>query len=324
MVLAAIILLVLAYFSHQQYTLLRDTSFGDIEERITQEVIAEAFELQSFISDVERDATHLADLISTGELDRDRYNDALSALVSSNKLYFGGAIAFSPYAFSPEKRLHAPYYSKKNGKLRFMQLEDGYDYSLPEHKWFSEAIDSGNRWSAPYFDEGAGEALMTTYSSVFYATIDGTRKPIGVVTIDIAIDDIGHIVDELNYGSKGTIRLTSGDGTYIFGPDKSRVIEKSSILSPDRWANAESADKVRQLLESPTAGVAVVLESGSDIPTWISMATVKSTGWKMIDIFEQQELAPHSIAMRHQAMITISLIVVAICLGLLAGNFINV
>jgi len=321
--LAAIILLFLAYFSHQQYTLLRENSFGEIKERITQEVIAEALELQSFISDVERDATHLSDLISTGKLDRDHYNGALSALVSSNNLYFGGAIAFSPYAFSPETRLHAPYYSKKDGKLSFMQLEDGYDYSLPEHKWFSEAIDSGNRWSAPYFDEGAGEALMTTFSSVFYATIDGTRKPIGVVTIDIAIDDIGLIVDELNYGSKGTVRLTTSDGTYIFGSDKSRVIEKSSILSPDRWANTESADKVRQLLESPAAGVAAVLESGSDTPTWVSMATVKSTGWKMIDIFEQQELAPHSIAMRHQAMITISLLVAAICLGLLAGNFIN-
>ena len=39
---AAIILLVLAYFSHQQYTLLQGNSFGEIEERITQEVIAEA------------------------------------------------------------------------------------------------------------------------------------------------------------------------------------------------------------------------------------------------------------------------------------------
>ena len=204
-----------------------------------------------------------------------------------------------------------------------MQLEDGYDYTLPEHKWFSEAIDSGNRWSAPYFDDGAGEALMTTYSSVFYATIEGIRKPIGVVTIDIAIDDLGLIVDELNYGSKGTVRLTNSDGTYIFSSDKSRVLDKSSILATDRWANTESADKVRQLLESPAAGVAVALESGSDSPTWVSMATVKSTGWKMIDIFEQQELAPHSIAMRHQAMITISLLIAAICLGWLAVNFIN-
>lgn len=110
--LVAIILLISAYFSHQQYTVLRDTSFEDIEKRITQEVIAEAFELQSFVSDVERDATHLADLISTGELNRDRYNEALSDLVSSNRLYFGGVIAFSPYAFSPEKRLHATYYKK--------------------------------------------------------------------------------------------------------------------------------------------------------------------------------------------------------------------
>ena len=321
--LAALILLALAYFSHHQYNFLRETSFGQIEGRITQEVIAEAHELQLFISNVEREARHLSNLISTGELDRDDYKKALSDLVGSNKLYFGGAIAFSPYAFSPETRLYAPYYSKRDGKLNFMELEDGYDYTLPEHKWFSEAIDSGDRWSAPYFDEGAGEALMTTYSSVFYARIDGTRKPIGVVTIDVAIDDIGHIVDNLNYGSKGTVRLTDGDGMYIFGSEKSRVIEKSSILSPDRWANKESADTVRQLLASPAAGVAVVLESGSDTPTWVSMATVKSTGWKMIDIFEQQELAPHSIAMRHQAMITVSLLVAAICLGLLAVNFIN-
>ena len=66
--LAAIILLVLAYFSHRQYTSLQETSFDGIEERITQEVIAEAHELQSFISEVERDAAHLSHLISTGTL----------------------------------------------------------------------------------------------------------------------------------------------------------------------------------------------------------------------------------------------------------------
>lgn len=196
------LLLVLAAFSTVRYGELREDSYAVVRDQFAIDVVAEAGEFYQFMAGVEMSAENLAQMISDGEISRDSYIGALKDLVESDGLYYGGAIAFAPYAYDPDVRLYAPYYAKKDDSLEYMQIEDSYDYTLDEQTWFGEAMASGSRWSAPYFDDAVGDILMTTYSAVIYQPgAEGQKKPIGVVTIDISIDDIGLIMQSLNYGS---------------------------------------------------------------------------------------------------------------------------
>lgn len=321
--IVVILLFTLAAFSVFKYFDLRTASYEEIRKQEATDVIAEAQQFHQIIARVEEAAEHLAQLIGDGRIPRDAYNQALSDMVQSDGLYYGGAIAYSPYDYDAQIRLHAPYFAKKNNSLEFMQIEDSYDYTLPEHTWFGEAIESGSRWSDPYFDEALGDILMTTYSAVIFEdSPDGTKNPIGVVTIDIGIDDIGRIVQTLEYGSKGHAEVVTSDGSYLFSPVKERVLEKASILSAGRWSDPEGQKQLQEYLRDGSSGVVELYAPGDTEPSWVSIAPIESTGWRIVDTFKQLEIAPHTVAMRQQLMAAIALVVSGLAVLLVFGNFI--
>lgn len=319
-----VVLFVFSGLSVMEYGELRAQSYAAIREQASRDVVAEAREFQGSISRVEAAAEKLAELISDGRMPRASYNQALADLVQSDDLYYGGAIAFAPHAYDPETRLYAPYYAKKEGGLEYMQIEDAYDYTMPEYTWFGDAMELGNRWSAPYFDDSVGDILMTTYSAVIYQEVaGGQRQPVGVVTIDIAIDDIGRIVQALNYGSTGYAEVVTADGIYLFSPEKDRVLQKESILSSSRWQDAEGLERLKEQIRSDSSGVVELFAAGAADPTWVSVAPIELTGWRMLGTFEQSEIAPYTVAMRHQLLSAIAFAVIGLALLLVFGNFIK-
>ena len=319
---AVILLFVIAAFNIVEYGDLRAQSYAAIREQEATDVIAEAQQFQQIIARAEEAAENLAQSISDGRISRDSYKQALSDLVQSDDLHYGGAIAFTPYAYEPQTQLYAPYFARKNGGLEFMQIEDSYDYTLPEHTWFGEAIHSGNRWSDPYFDDSLGDILMTTYSAVIYQNGPGDAKePIGVVTIDIGVDDIGRIVQTLDYGSKGYAEVVTSDGTYLFSPEKERVLEKASILSSGRWNDAEGVQRLRERLREGSSGVVELYAADDTSPTWVTIAPIESTGWRIVDTFEQAEIAPRTVPMRQKFMFAIAMVVMGLVVLLIFGNF---
>ena len=132
-------------------------------------------------------ATRLDEIADPNE---EQLVELLREAVLSDDSCYGGAIAFEPNRFDPERRLYAPYFARKNGELAFLRIEESYDYTDPSQEWYAKALAEGPRWSEPYFDTSVGDVLMTTYSSVFH----DEGAPQGVVTIDVSMDVIRQIV----------------------------------------------------------------------------------------------------------------------------------
>ena len=322
--LVAIALFVIGALNVVEYFDLRAQSYETIRQQEATDVIAEAHQFHRIIDRAERAAEKLAQAIGDGRIPMESYNQALSDLVQSDELFYGGAIAFAPYAYKPQVELYAPYFAKKNDSLEFMQIEDSYDYTLPQHTWFGAAMNSGSRWSDPYFDDSLGDILMTTYSAVFYRDgPEGVKEAIGVVTIDISIDDIGHIVQALDYGSKGYAEVVTADGAYLFSPKKERVLEDESILSPARWNDDEGLQRLREHLLDGSSGVVKLTAAGESSPTWLSIAPIESTGWRIVDNFNQSEISPYTVPMRHKLMYAIAAIVIGLIVLLVFGNFVK-
>ena len=77
-------------------------------------------------------------------------------------------------------------------------------------------------WSEPYFDKGAGNILMSTYSATFRA---GDSFG-GVCTVDIDLarlrETVGKEIDEtLDFV------ILAADGRYIYHPDPSRIMART-------------------------------------------------------------------------------------------------
>ncbi|RYD78153.1 MAG: hypothetical protein EOP84_14650, partial [Verrucomicrobiaceae bacterium] len=144
---------------------------------------------------------------STGELE-----SFLRNIVQRSPEIYGAAIAFEPESFVPGERLYSPYYYRKeSGTVEFVQLGNPeYDYF--RWPWYTEPKNEGRAiWSAPYFDQGGGNTVMTTYSVPFRRG----EEFWGISTIDIALTQLVAEVEQLDVGESGYTFVISRAGQFL-------------------------------------------------------------------------------------------------------------
>jgi len=108
-------------------------------------------------------ATTTADILSTAHFSEQNLYQLLQKNVSGNRFIYGAAIAFEPNIYSNYRRF-SPYVYRKDAGLDSINIANSYDYLSFE--WYAAVRETHHsRWSEPYFDDGAGNAYMVTFSA---------------------------------------------------------------------------------------------------------------------------------------------------------------
>lgn len=143
---------------------------------------------------------------------------------------YGSCIAFEPGSLLAEEPLYAPYFYHREGKVEFVQLGTP-KYAYPEQEWFARPRDAAKAiWTEPYYDDGGGDALMTTYAVPFWRA-EGFW---GIATIDIALAQLAAETARIRVGRTGYAFLVSRRGRVLAFPDASKVMTAQlSDLNPD-------------------------------------------------------------------------------------------
>jgi len=205
----------------------------------------------------------------------------LFSSVGDNPLVYGAAIAFAPFALNEDQRLFAPYVYGEENNLEAIDIgADSYDYTNGDWEWYSAVETSGQpQWTEPYFDEGAGNVLMTTYSAPFYR--DGTFA--GVATVDVRLDKLREEA-ALQFTDENFM-LISGAGRFIshYNPE---MVMNTSIQDQAAMQNNPSYGQAVGNILSGRSGMATVTDfflNGQVVSgeTWIFYTPVESTGWTL-------------------------------------------
>ena len=153
----------------------------------------------------------------------------IKSTVADNPEIYGAAVAFEPYAFNAESRLYAPYFYRKNGAIAFERLEDSYQHlSYLYWDWYQIPRELGKlEWSEPYFDEGAGNILMSTCSVPFFKEIDGQKQLQGIVTADISLDALTEYISSVKILKTGYAALFSRNGMILAHPLKGAIMNET-------------------------------------------------------------------------------------------------
>ncbi|MBD1390102.1 PAS domain S-box protein [Neiella sp. HB171785] len=169
------------------------------------------------------------------EITEERIDQLLYWQLQHNELIYGSAIAFTPNRL-PGRTLYSPYvYRGDNGQTKRIDIAiDGYDYRDGSHDWWTLPVQmERDTWVRPYFDEGAGNALMTTFSAPFY----WQGEVAGVVTADVALNSL-------------SARLTQHHEQLLIVNREGEIFHRDEELQ-------FSGDKLGQLLERDSAAIAV-------------------------------------------------------------------
>jgi sigma-B regulation protein RsbU (phosphoserine phosphatase) len=210
----------------------------------------------------------------------------MESILANNEEIFGMAVAFEPDAWADGKRHFSPYVFK--GQTGIEATFITYDYFSWD--WYKlPRQDKRPVWVEPYFDEGGGNIVMSTYAVPFYRLIGGRKTFSGIVTVDVSLARLRQIVSEIQIGKTGYAFLISQNGTYVTHPD-TRLIMKQTIFG---LADEKKDLKLRDIGTKMTARESGFIHAGhlmTGQDCWLAYAPLASTGWSLGLVFPQDEL----------------------------------
>ncbi len=240
----------------------------------------------------------------------------LETVVVNNEDVFGAAIAFEPHFFPEEGRYFAPYAYKDGDSIRTLQLGSS-DYEYFYWDWYQiPATLQEPYWSEPYFDEGGGNIIMSTYSIPFYVWRDGVRKFAGIATVDVEMEHLTQLVADVQIFESGYAFLISRNGVALTHPDPSQIMNESIFAASSDWDEPILREIGRDLREGRSNFRAYNIEREGR--NWIYYTNLPGSRYSIGVVYPDAEMyAP----LRRLNLILIILILAG--LGILAAAVVN-
>jgi sigma-B regulation protein RsbU (phosphoserine phosphatase) len=203
-----------------------------------------------------------------------------------NEQIFGTCIAFEAGALGPNSPPCAPYLCRSpdgKGRRRLDIAQSDPNYARQDWYLLPKLLKQ-SAWTDPYFDEGAGNVLMCTYS----VPIERDGRFLGVVTVDVSLERLRQRLSELQIAG-GYGFLVSRAGTFVAHEDE-ELIMAESIFS---LAEGHGRPELRQLGQKMVANQADaaaqrVFDYKTGEAKWVIYAPVPSVGWSFAAVRSEQ------------------------------------
>ncbi|MBT5470860.1 MAG: SpoIIE family protein phosphatase [Nitrospina sp.] len=245
--------------------------------------------IESIIKAVEKIPQQMALSLNDSNYSKEDLLLLLRKTVESNPELYGSAIAFEPYMFDAEALYFAPYFYKDKNDIKSTYIgSESYKYFSWD--WYKIPKEKNKpMWSEPYFDEGAGNIVMATYSVPFYRSDKEGRKLMGIVTADISLKWLQEMVSSIKIAETGYAFLISKKGTLITHPKQNLILNHTIFSLANEFNRPDLYKLGEEMVKGETNFVSIKhLFTGED--AWLFYAPLPSNGWSLGVVFPKSEL----------------------------------
>lgn len=207
----------------------------------------------------------------------------LTQVVTRNPSIYGSCLAFEPRTFMPQREFYAPYCYWKNGRVESTDIGTA-EYNPFRWEWYAKPKEKHRAlWTEPYFDEGGGNALMTTHSVPFHKPGSEGRAEnlLGIATIDISLDQLIQDLQKVRVAESGYAFLVSPAGRYLAFPDTTKMMK--GMIQSD---NPELASA----MISGNEGFLRTREPWQTRDAWIAYMPVQNGGFTLALVYPHDEI----------------------------------
>ena len=213
--------------------------------------------------------------------------DSLGAVarrvVQDNPVVVGSTVAVVP-GYKGLGRM-SPYAYRDGDKVSLTTLAtDEYDY--PSQEWFTRPIELGcGYWSEPYFDEGGGNMLMTTYSLPIR---DASGKIAAVLTADISLEWLTEMITDAQVYPHSFGLVLSRQGQLMVSPIETLTMRASFQDFREQAEDTQSYDSLGTAMLSGQSGNIPIKSRGK--VSQVFFAPVERTGWSMSIVIPEEDI----------------------------------
>ena len=284
--IAAIMVLILAY-NYNVTKKIVVTNLKSEANKITENTV---LKIDKVLSNIQAIPMNYSPLIVSELGNEEKMKYLLRQMVENNRDIFGAALAFEPYYKSALDKYYSFYYCKDHGKLKFVYLGNAnYDYFTMD--WYQIPRELGkSQWCEPYYDEGGGNILMSTYSIPLYVAKDGKKTFVGILTVDVSLTYLQQIVNAIKVYQTGYGYMISRIGTVVTHKRKSEIMNESIFSLADNKNLPQLREIGRKMIAGKTGFEEIpYMNLVSGKKSWMAYAPVPANGWSVAVIFPVDE-----------------------------------
>ena len=206
-------------------------------------------------------------------------------LLQNNEFICGAAVAFEPHYYTSEGLYFSPYsYRDKDGEIKSKQLgNETYDYHYMDWYQIPKLLNEPY-WSEPYYDDGGGEMMMTTYSKPLY---DEYGNLYAIITADLSLEWLTELVGKIQAFEKSYNLMVSRNASFIVHPDHNLILNET-IYSSTYGDDDESLKKMQDDMVNCRAGQVLRDKEGGKF--FVFYSPVETTCWSVAIVCPRSEL----------------------------------
>jgi len=285
---AVIFAVTLGYNYYRSRVILQD----ELESNARNLALSLVNKVETQLTAVTKVTEGLARSLETGSYTDQQQHVLLRKTVESNPEIYGSFIAFEPYASNAKQSLYAPYYYREKGKIAFSRLDESYidyPYPYPYWDWYQIPRELGKlEWSEPYFNEGAGNILISTCSLPFYKESNGTKQLQGIVGSDVSLDALTELISSVKILKAGYAALLTRNGVILAHPMKDAIMNETFFSIAEARQDSYLRELGRKMIRGESGFVHY--QSLVGFTSWMYYAPIPSTGWTLAVVFPEAEL----------------------------------
>lgn len=271
------------------YRLSRDDILERLQRESQETIRTVVIDMESWLAGVESSTQLLARVLEQRDYTEAGLVQILRDAVDVNDDIYGASIALVPSQPGIQPGF-APYFFRGDGALEYADLADP-DYNYQHQAWYQDAVSAGEpMWVQPYFDDGGGKVLMTTYAvPVYRRNQAGERFMYAVVTADVPLRELHDYLQRLRLGSSGFGILLSRSGTVLSGRNPANIMRHYS----DTLVEEPDHNSWQEMFEAALQGQVVTRQltcAGVPGRCVIRLGALQSTGWPVGVVYSEDEM----------------------------------
>ncbi len=269
--------------------------------------------VEKVLSSVQRVPLNFAKIIESSDFSEDQLVGILKMVVENNAEIFGAALAFEPYYIDKNRMYFSPYFYKDGDEIKLKYLgEKQYDYFYMDWYQIPKEL-STPLWSEPYYDEGAGNALMSTYSVPIYKTLNGKKEFVGILTADISLDWLQEYMNSIKVFETGYGFIISSNGTIVTHPNNGVIMNETIFSIADSQKSPMLRTIGKNMVRQETSFAEFEYRNlNTGKLSWIAYAPIPLNKWSIGIVFPVDEFMAdvNNLVMNLVAMCLIGLLII--------------
>lgn len=242
-------------------------------------------EMERLLSGISKMVDNIKLVVEDGNLPADTVYLLVRQIVANNTDIAGCAVAFEPYYFKDKGYYFSPFAYRQGDSVVVKQLGNpDYDYFTMEWYQIPKLLDK-NFWTEPYYDEGGGESIVSTYSTILR---NKNGEFIGVLTADISLDWLSTTVQNLKpYPNSYSFAIGCG-GTFIVHPDKDKILNESIFSIALEDEDPTVMQSLGQKMVDGESGEAKIVRD--DKLCYFFYAPIEQIGWSLAMVCPKDDI----------------------------------